>query len=335
MKKRRVSLVVAGICLAMLGFAAIGSAAEKPLARKKYKIGFAAFMMGQEWYQNIAAGAQARADELGVELRVADCNNDSNTQVSAIENFIIQQVDAIIISPVDVNTLGTVVAEANADGIHIIAESNHIDGAATRVGQSDKESGKKAGAWYADYAKKNGIAPKLLILGYKALDNCRARVEGFKEALDEAGVAYEVKTEVDGGFREASLKAATDAFTAHPDINCIFGINDDSTLGAVAAARSANLDGKNIVAIIYGLEGAAGRAALREGGMYAAGLSMFPEFVGAACVDAAVAALEGEALPENYASPTVVISAAEFGAYFIEQGDKYLVDFDAVRDLMR
>lgn len=330
MTKRRLAFVAAAVCVGVLFLAGNGRAADK-----KYKIGFAAFMMGQEWYQNIAAGAQARADDLGIELRVADCNNDSNTQVAAIENFIIQQVDAIIVSPVDVKTLGTVVSEANAEGIKIVSESNRIDGSATRVGQSDKESGKKAGAWYAAYAKQHNIQPKLLILGYKALENCRARVEGFKEALDEAGVKYEVKTEVDGGFREASLKAATDAFTAHPDINCIFGINDDSTLGAVAAVRSAKLDESKIVAIIYGLEGAAGRSALREGGIYAAGLSMFPEFVGTACIDAAVAALEGKSLPENYASPTVVIPATDFDKYFIEKDGKFLVKFDAVRELMK
>ncbi len=303
-------------------------------ASKRYKIGFAAFMMGQEWYQNIVAGAQARADELGVELRTVDCNNDSNAQVSAIENFIIQQVDAIIVSPVDVKTLGTVAAEAGADGIKLVAESNYFDGAVTKVGQTDKDSGKKAGEWYAAYAKENGIKPKILILGYKALENCRDRVSGFKQALDEAGIDYEVLTEVDGGFREASLKAATDAFTAHPDINCIFGINDDSTLGAVAAVRSAKLDESKIVAIIYGLEGVAGRSALQEGGIYAAGLSMFPEFVGAACVDAAVDALEGRAVPEHFASPTMVIPAAEFATFFSEKDGKYLINFEAVRKLM-
>ncbi|MCC8165049.1 MAG: sugar ABC transporter substrate-binding protein [Planctomycetes bacterium] len=332
MSMRRIATCVLGLSLSLASLAH-AAAGERNVAGKGYKIGFAAYMMGQEWYQNIAAGAQARADELGVELRVADCNNDSNTQVSAIENFLIQQVDAVIVSPVDVNTLGTVVAEATADGVKVVAESNMIPGAVTRVGQSDKDSGKKAGAWYAGYAKENNITPRILILGYKALDNCRARVEGFKEALDEAGIDYEVKIEVDGGFREASLKAATGALTAHPDINCIFGINDDSTLGAVAAVRSANLDESGIVAIIYGLEGAAGRAALQEGGIYAAGLSMFPEFVGAACVDAAVAALEGEDLPENYASPTVVIPAADFSAFFIEEDGAYLVNFAAVRGL--
>ncbi len=74
--------------------------------------------------------------------------------------------------------------------------------------------------------------------------------------------------EVDGGFREASLDAATDAFTAYPDINFVFGINDDYSLGAGAAIKFAGLDQKNIVNILYGLERVAGRTALSKGGMY-------------------------------------------------------------------
>ncbi|MCC8180522.1 MAG: hypothetical protein LIP23_06400, partial [Planctomycetes bacterium] len=90
---------------------------------------------------------------------------------------------------------------------------------------------------------------------------------------------------------------------------------------------------RHSVSIIYGLEGSAGRSALQEGGIYAAGLSMFPEFVGAACIDAAVAALEGEDVPANWASPTAVIAAEDFDRYFTEQDGKYLVNFDAVREL--
>ena len=309
-------------------------AAASESTQKKYKIGFAAYMMSQEWYQSIANGAKARADELGIELIVVDSNNDSNTQVSALENFIAQGVDAIIVSPVDSKSLNVVVKQATDAGIKVISESNYLDGAVTMVGQTDKESGKKMGQWYAEYAKANKIDPKILILGYQSLENCRNRVEGFKEALTEANVNFEVKTEVDGGFREASMKAATDAFTANPDINAVFGINDDSTLGAVSAIKAAKLDESKITAMIFGLEGVAGRSALKEGGIYSAGLSMFPEFVGVACVDAANDALNGEEVPEHYVSPTAVIPSAEFDKYFIKNGEKYDLNFDAVRDLM-
>ncbi len=297
------------------------------------KIGFSAFSMAQEWYQNIANGAQARADELGIELLVADANNDSNTQVQSIESFIAQGVDAIIISPVDAKALAPVMKQAEQQGILVVTESNPVDGAVTTVGQSDYDSAYKAGEWYAQYATDNEIEPKLLILGYEALQNCRDRVAGFKKALDDAGVAYEVKTEVDGGFREESLNAATDAFTANPDINTVFGINDDSALGAGAAIKAAGLNEDGIVNFIYGLEGIAGRSALEKGGMYKAGMAMFPEYVGVTCVDAAFAAINGEEIEEKTQSPTSVITNAEFDQYFIKDGDSYGLNFDAVAAL--
>jgi ABC-type sugar transport system substrate-binding protein len=297
------------------------------------KIGMAAFMMGQEWYQNIVAGAENRARELGVEFIVADGNNDSSIQVTAIENFIAQKVNAIVISPVDANALITVVKQAKANGIKVICESNMVEGADTRVGISDFESGKTTGLWFAKYAKANGIKPKLLILGYKALENCRNRVEGFKAGMTEGGLEYTVAIEVDGGFREASMNATIDALTAHPDINAVFGINDDSTLGAISAIKQVGLNLENFTTILYGLEGVAGRTSLNDGSA-AAGLSMFPEYVGTTCVNAAMDAINGKPLPDMYVSPTIVVEKKDFNTYFTDVGGVFKLNFAAVDRLV-
>jgi ribose transport system substrate-binding protein len=328
---KRLVLVALIVCAVLSP--AFSSGKQEVQKKETYKIGFLAFMMGQEWYKSIADGAQARAKELGIELIVADSNNDSTTQINAFENFIAQQVDAIIISPVDVKALVPVMNQAKAAGILVISESNSIDGAVTRVGSSDYESGFITGQWYGDYVKKNKIDPKILILGYKSLQNCRDRVDGFKAGMTDKGITYQVKTEVDGGFREASLNAATDAFTANPDINTVFGINDDSTLGAVAALKGANINPETFTAILYGLEGVAGRSALEGRGPYKAGLSMFPEFVGVACVDAAFAALNGESVPANYKTPTAVIESKDFSKFFIKEGNSYALNYETVRSL--
>lgn len=300
---------------------------------KTYKIGFSAFSMAQEWHQNIGAGAQQRADELGIELVVADSNSDTSTQIDAIQNFIVQGVDAIVISPVDSSALSPVVQEALDAGIQVICESTSVNGCATTVSISNYELGESIGAAYAAYAAEEGVEPKILILGYQSLENCRQRVEGFKAGLDSSGISYEILTEVDGGFREVSLTAATDAFTAHPDINCIFGINDDSTLGAVAAVRAAGLNEDEICAILFGLEGIAGRGEMAAGGMCKLALASFPEACGVSCIDACVKALNGETLPEMWNSPAAVITAAEFDSYFIENGDTYSVNYEKLSEL--
>lgn len=303
--------------------------------QKNYTIGFSAYAMQQEWYQNISAGAEEEAKSLGITLQTVDADTNSATQLEAIENFITQKVDAIIISPVEADALAPVVKEAEDAGIKVICESNMVDGADTVVGISNYEAAYSVGQYFAEYCKENSFTPKMLILGYEALENCRQRVEGFKAGMDDAGVEYEVLTEQDGGFREASLTAATDAFTAHPEINSVFGINDDSTIGAVEAAKALGMDLDAMCAITYGLEGIAGRTALYNGGAYKFALASFPEAVGVSCVDAAVAAIEGKELPQQYESPTAIVSQEDFKDYFVQNGEKWDINFDKLAELSK
>lgn len=307
------------------------TAADTASDKKDFKIGMVTYMMAQEWYQNIVAGAEEKAESMGIELTVADANNDAGKQVELVENMITKGVDAIIISPVDTKSLTTVVKKAQEQGIQVICESNKVEGAVTRVGIPDRECGITSGNWFAEYVKKNNIDPKILILGYESLKNCKNRTEGFKEALKKSGIKYEIVSEVDGGFREESMNATIDALTAHPDINAVFGINDDSTLGAVSAIKQVG-SGNDFVTMLYGVEGAAGREALKSDDLITAGLCSFPEYVGSVCVDAAVDAINGEA-KEEYISPTTVIEKADFDQYFTKDGDSYKVNFEAVDKL--
>lgn len=327
-KMKKVAGIMATVMMTSMVFAGEAAAEEK-----NYKIGFSAFAMQQEWYQNIAAGAKEKAAELGIELDVVDANSDATTQLESIENFMIQGVDAIIISPVEAVSLEPVIKEAKEQGIKIICESNMITGADTVVGMSHYDVAYSVGTYFANWCKENSVDPKLLILGYESLENCRQRVDGFKAGMDDAELEYEVLTEIDGGFREISLNVATDAFTAHPDINCIFGINDDSTIGAVEAASAQGIDLENLCAVTYGLEGKAGRNALYNGGAYKFALASFPEAVGLSCVEAAVAAIEGEELPELYESPTVVVPREEFENYFVQDGDTWNINFEKLSEL--
>jgi len=309
------------------------SSDESTETSKGYKIGFSAFAMQQEWYQNIASGAKNEAESRGIQLDIVDADSNATTQLESIENFITQGVDAIIISPVEADSLAPVVKTAEEKGIKVICESNMVEGADTVVGMSHYDVAYQIGTYFAEYCKENNVEPKLLILGYEPLENCRQRVEGFKTGMDDAGLEYEVKTEIDGGFREVSLNVATDAFTANSDINCIFGINDDSTIGAVEAAKALGMDLDSIYAITYGLEGKAGRSALYEGGAYKFALASFPEAVGSSCVKAAVAAIEGEELPELYESPTAIVTHDDFEEYFIKNGDTWDINFDKLKSI--
>ena len=52
------------------------------------EVGYVVNFMSHEWYQNIIQGAQHRAKELGVDLRIADADNNVAKQITHAENMI-------------------------------------------------------------------------------------------------------------------------------------------------------------------------------------------------------------------------------------------------------
>ena len=99
-----------------------------------------------------------------------------------------------------------------------------------------------------------------------------------------------------------------DVLVVHPEINVIFAINDDSAQGALDAYRVAGLDERKLLVVAFGLEGAASRRLLQEGGPFKAGVAMFPEMVGRACLDAALCAYHNCAMPGRVMTPYAVVT---------------------------
>lgn len=295
-------------------------------------IGYACSTMAHEWYANIANGAARRAEDRGVTLDIADAAMDSNKQVSYIENFVTQGVDSLIVTPVDPAALGAATMQAKEAGIPMVAESSKFDGMDTFVGITDFDAAYGIGVWMGENATEE---LKILVIGQPIYEACRLRVDGFKAGLDSTGVAYEVVQEVDGnGTKEDSLAVATDALTAHPEVNVIFGINDNSSTGGMNAYIEQGLDQSKLTVLGFGFEGVVGREALLGDTPYKAAVAMFPEYVGAKIVDAAIDAANGEA-QEEYMIPTVVITKENFDQFYTQDEEgNYLTNFDAIDQLL-
>ena len=294
-------------------------------------IAWAANMLSHEFMQRVKTGMESRSADVGAELVVGDGNQDVSKQISDIENFVAQQVDAIVVTPVDNKALDTAVAAANEAGIPIIAEANKVAGTLTCVGANFVQHGYDTGAQLADLLPEN-VQAKILIIGLPEFEDCRQLVEGFKQAIDELGIDYEILAEVNGkGMKETALSLATDALTAHPEVNVIYGINDDSAFGGLQAYTAAGLSTDDLILFTHGFEGNAAGKAIMEDGVNLSGYAMFPEMWGFNMVDAATAAIAGETLPEIWESPGITMTAAQYSDYYSKVGDEYVLDIAAVK----
>jgi ribose transport system substrate-binding protein len=330
--KRLRVLIISIMVITVIAFGISVNHAES----KTLKVGYAVSILAHEWYQVVSRSAAMRAKELNVQLMLADANLDAMKQFKACENFINQQVDFLVISPVDPNVLVPIVKKANSAGIPVISEANVVKGAVTYIGIDNKKAGIKVGKWFGEYAKANNINPNILIIGQPWLPDCVWRVDGFKEGLQEVGCKYKIVNEVDGyGLKEKSFTVASPILEAHPEINVIFGINDNSALGAMAAYEAIGLDPSKLTVIGVGLEGIAGRSALAEGTPYKVSVAIFPSFVGGSMIDVALALENGKKIPKVYEAPAIIITKDNFYKFYKKVGNNYITNLDAVRSFMQ
>jgi len=329
MRKKLIALLALMACV-------VSCAGETESGSQKLKVGYVVNFMSHEWYQNICRAAQKHADAQGIDLIIADANMDVAAQISKAENLLAQGVDVLVLTPVDAKAMGPVVRQAKAAGVAVITESNPVPGSDTYVGIDNEASGFKAGQWFAQYAKEQNIAPKILVIGFPNFEDCRQRVDGFKRGMESGGIAYEIVQEVDSqGMKEKAFKVAQDALTAHPGINVIFGINDDSTTGGMAAYKAAGLDESALTAVGFGFEGIVGHTALMNGSPYRSALGMFPDFVGVSLVDAALKLHAGQKLPAHYETPTLMITRDNVDQFYDRSSEPFTMKLDAVGALMQ
>jgi ribose transport system substrate-binding protein len=218
---------------AMIGLTAGAASAET----------FALVQINQQalFFNQMNAGATAAAEAQGDELVIFNANNDPAAQNSAIETYIAQGVDGIVVVAIDVNGIMPAVEQAAAAGIPVVAvdavlpEGPH----AAQVGVDNAEAGGMIGDYFVDYVASDMDGTATLgIVGAlnSAIQNIRQ--DGF-EASIEGVDGITVAGIVDGqNVQDVALGAAENLITANPGLNAIYATGEPALLGAIAAVES-------------------------------------------------------------------------------------------------
>jgi ABC-type sugar transport system substrate-binding protein len=286
-------------------------------------IGHVTNYLVHEWYQNETKGEQARADDWGIEFSINDANLDLPTSLAAVDDYLAQGVSVIVFTPVNEEASGPTIEAARESGAIVICEGSPTAGCNTLVSIDDYTAGYQVGVWAGNYVAENmdGVA-KILDVGLPALSTTVARSNGFVDGIKSVLPDAEVVQSVDGnGLKDVAVTVSADALTANPDINIIFGINDDSALGGLQAYEAAGLDTSKVLVVGFGCEGVACKNALLEGGPYKVSAAMFPEYQGRLLIDAAIAAYNGVELPEHLVAPSLPMTAEILADYYTQNED--------------
>lgn len=254
-------------------------------------IGLAISTLDNPFFVDLKDGAEAKAAELGVNLRVVDAQDDPARQLAGIEDLIARGVDLILVNPTDSSAVVPAILAANRAGIPVITIDRAADGGevAAYIASDNVLGGKMAGEFIAEVLGGKGKVVELE--GIPGTNAARERGQGFNEAIAQFPGIQVVARQEAGFDRARGLNVMENILQAQPEIDALFCHNDEMALGALIAIEAAGRANEIIVVGFDATDDAV--KAVQEGRMLAT-IAQQPRLIGALGVETAMKILAGE-----------------------------------------
>jgi ribose transport system substrate-binding protein len=278
--------------LAFLSAAALGGCGSEPTAGGRV-IGVSLLTQSHAFFKDLEAGLREEASRHGYRLIVQSAEFDPATQTRQLEDFVTRKVDAIVLSPCDSDTVASSLVDARDAGIPVFTADIAAKGArvVSHVASDNLQGGRLAGEAMARFLGGKG---KVLVLDHPTVSSVQDRTRGFEEALrGHPGITVVGKPSGEGQRAKAQA-LMEDALTTHADLAGVFGINDDSALGALRAAEAS---GRGDVVIIGYDATPEAQEAIRRGSALRADVVQYPKKIGVGTIAAIARHFAGESVP--------------------------------------
>ena len=256
MKKRKVLAVL--LCAAMTAALAVGCGGSKgsdssdkssdssSSSDDVITVGFSQVGAESDWRTaNSESMKSTFSEKNGYKLIFDDAQQKQENQITAIRNFIQQDVDYIVLAPVTETGWDTVLKEAKDADIPVIIVDRMIDVSddslyTAWVGSNFKMEGQKACEWLNAYAEAKGMKEVNIahIQGTIGASAQIGRTEGLEEAAKEYG--WNIVAQQTGEFTQAKGQEVMESMLKqHDNINVVYCENDNEAFGAIDAIEAA------------------------------------------------------------------------------------------------
>ncbi|QIG49767.1 ABC transporter substrate-binding protein [Nordella sp. HKS 07] len=299
-----------------------------PKKEGPYRIALANGYIANTWRIQMIQTAKAYAAQPDVaaklkEFKVVSTGEDVPAQISAINNFIDSGYDAIVVNAQNPTAFAPVIKRAKDAGVILVAFDNILDTQdAINVNVDQKGLGVLWANWLAKHLPDGGKVLEVRGVAGTSVDTDRHN--GIHETLDATGKKWEV-VEVLGKWDDPTAQKATaDAIAVHKKFDGITAQGGDT--GVVQAM----IDAKHPF-VPFGGETENGFrkfcAKFAGEGLKCSSAGTGPAQV-AVAIKTAIAALEGEVVPQSVKLPLAIVEDPNFKEgqdFFPDQSDNFFV----------
>lgn len=223
--------------------AASGGSGAKPLT-----YGIPSPLSTEPGEHNINLGITCYADKTGGKVITADANLDVNKQISDFDNLLAQGAKVLPFLALDPKAFTGPFSRAAKDGATVVELYNKDSTAPGKVFEDSPSAGADA---VKVVAGKFPDGAKAILIGGPPIPAVTQRIAGFK---DNAAAAKITVVEQGDNLKDNVNDArslADDLITKHPDVNVVFGFNDNAAIGAGLVLKSRGI--KNV--LVFGING--------------------------------------------------------------------------------
>ena len=247
MKKKMVTALLAVSMLAGLSAVNVMAADDDTIT-----VGFSQVGAESDWR---TANSQSMKDtfskENGYDLIFDDAQQKQENQITAIRNFIQQEVDYILLAPVTETGWDTVLQEAKDADIPVIIVDRMVDVSddslyTTWIGTDALCEGRKAAEWLNGFAEAKGIAASDIhiadIQGTIGSTAQIGRTKGLEEGVEKYG--WDLVAQQTGEFTQAKGQEVMESILKQSgdDIDVVYCENDNEAFGAIDAIEAAGYE---------------------------------------------------------------------------------------------
>ena len=283
---------------AVLASLSIGSAAS---AQEK-RIAVVQAHQESRFRVELNSGAEEEAKKLGVKLTIYNANNNPALQNDAMETYVNDKVDAILVLAIDANAIKPSIEDAVKAGVPVLAVDTVVDGAnLANIGVDNKDAGRDIGRRVGEYLKSKGGSQEVGIVGALNSFIQNLRLDGFKEGLAEAAPDAKIVGAVDGqNVQNIAQNAAEGLLAAHPNLAVVYATGEPALVGSIASIKARSAQDK---IKLFGWDLNAQAVAGLDEGWIGTIVQQEARRLGTVAVATAVDLLNGKKIPKSVSVP--------------------------------
>ena len=307
--KRLISLILALVMLAAL----CGCSSDNG-GKKEIKIGIAAPDVTHGWVAGVAYYAEKYCKEQGITYKITT-SSDAAEMTTNLNDLVTWGATAMVIWP-QWTGMESVVAEIIEQNIPVVSFDVDIDCEGIyKVTGNNYAMGYNSARYIVE---KVGEAANIALLSVPSAGSVsELRKQGFLDYLNEINYDQSNVFEVsEAGFtRDAGLKDMTDILEAHKQIDAVFSMDDETSIGVVQAITEA---GRNDIKAITGGGGMQEYFRMIKDEKYASlGLAsaLYSPSMVIDAVKSAIALCNGETCEKIIVIPTTIVTADNVDTY--------------------